>query len=744
MYTRFIGLGRRPFSLEPDPAYLFFSRAHDLAFARLEYGLRHSGFIALTGETGTGKTILLKYLISRAHRTHQTAMVLGAPADSRSVLQAIAGELESANFPALRSDLLEQLHSSFIKLYALGKKTLILIDEAQHLSLDAFEELRMLSNLEADDQSLVQVIFAGQPQLRQTLANSALSQLTRRISVYCHLANLEGDEVSNYIEHRLKVAGYTRTDPLFSNDAIQLIRKVSKGLPRAINTLCESALVYAYAENSPGVGSEIVRRAIDDHPLLFGDTAENVIVKVSSEKSDAELLLSGSRLPLFSTAATVKSGGGLHPVAEAVSGEPREAAEPSGMEAEFPASTEKPTASTSGHPGANDEDERGTEQPGQNQGGATSVFSDSEIRGEDSPLSLTPDVAMMISWLETRIARLEHSQEADEPDGSICADIFREIEALREALADEKKKTREVVCELNLLKLEQHQLQRNCEELKTALAEMQSSLSPVGLIATENAVSIEWNDTGAATDATDRLNGNNQDEAAKHHGSANVYSLEGHALLREGRIREAEDAFMEASKLAPLWPEPYIGLAETYSRAGKLDGIVEELEAEYRQRPASTSLCLQLAILHEFRGSVEGAIQFYSDLAEKTDSPIAYNNLAYIHAENSVDPASLQQAEKLITRALDAQPDNPKFLDTAAWISFKLGDVQSAWERLQYALLGSPEDCIHNLHAAQVLNALGRKTEALAFLDNILQRELDGDLLMEASELKSEWTAAGR
>lgn len=272
MYTKFYGLKKRPFILTPDPNFLYFSSALDLALTHLEYGLIHNaGFIALTGEIGVGKTTLLKYLFDRVSRSQDIAMIFNTQLDSLSLLEMIAREFELSPRTTGKADLLGLLHEHFIRQYSGGKRSLIVIDEAQNLSLEACEELRMLSNLEADNDFLVQIILVGQPQLRDRLSDPNLAQLTQRISVYYHLPPLEANEVGKYIEHRLKVAGYDQPEPLFTPDAVEVITETSKGVPRVINTLCESSLTYGFADDLKQIGADIVRKVINDHPLLSMD-----------------------------------------------------------------------------------------------------------------------------------------------------------------------------------------------------------------------------------------------------------------------------------------------------------------------------------------------------------------------------------------------------------------------------------------------------------------------------------------
>jgi general secretion pathway protein A len=286
MYTKYFGLEKKPFVLTPDPGFLFFSREHDLALAHLEYGLmNNAGFMALTGEVGAGKTTLLKYLFNKVDGTLCMAMVFNTQLDSRSLLDMIAREFELSPGSNIKTDLLTRLHEHFLRQYSGGKRCLIVVDEAQNLSLDAFEELRMLSNLDAENESLVQIILVGQPQLKDRLAHPNLAQLTQRISVYFHLSPLGSNEVAQYIEHRLKIAGHDSSKPLFTEDAVHVIVETSRGIPRVINSICESSLTYAFADDAKLVGVEIVQKVISDNPLLSLQLHRAVALQVANPGS---------------------------------------------------------------------------------------------------------------------------------------------------------------------------------------------------------------------------------------------------------------------------------------------------------------------------------------------------------------------------------------------------------------------------------------------------------------------------
>jgi general secretion pathway protein A len=270
MYTKYFGLKKRPFVLSPDPAFLYLSRVHDLAFTHLEYGLsHHAGFVALTGEVGTGKTTLLKYLFDKVKTSLEIAMIFNTQLDPQALLEMLVREFGLDTPSGSKAAFVDVLYGHFLKQYSRGNRCVIVIDEAQNLPLEAFEELRMLSNLEAGNDVLLQIILVGQPQLRERLAHPSLAQLTQRISVHYHLAPLSRDEVGNYVAHRLNIAGYERPEPLFAEAAVARVAELSRGIPRVINSICDASLTYAFADELAQVSTEVVDKVIADNELLL-------------------------------------------------------------------------------------------------------------------------------------------------------------------------------------------------------------------------------------------------------------------------------------------------------------------------------------------------------------------------------------------------------------------------------------------------------------------------------------------
>ncbi len=263
MYEAFYGLKEKPFTIQPDPEFLFFSLRHSMAYAMLEYGVQNrAGFSVICGDIGCGKTTLVRHLLNNlgdeltvgiVYNTHQhiedllswIMLAFGQPYEGKSHLA-----------------LYDAFQQFLIKSYVDGKRVVLIIDEAQNLSPGALESLRMLSNINADKDQLLQIILVGQPQLRDLLRRPDLQQFFQRVSVDFFIPPLEAYEVDKYISHRLHVAG--RDMPLFTPAATRAIGEAAKGIPRSINILCDMALVYGYSTNAEKVDINLVREVIKD------------------------------------------------------------------------------------------------------------------------------------------------------------------------------------------------------------------------------------------------------------------------------------------------------------------------------------------------------------------------------------------------------------------------------------------------------------------------------------------------
>lgn len=334
MYERFYELRERPFALSPDPDYLYPSRVHREALDYLRYGLEsHAGFIVITGEIGSGKTTLLQTLLRGLDSQTTVGRIVNTILEPRELLETIV--IDFGLDPGGRSKplLLRDLAQYLVDQRLAGRLVLLVIDEAQNLSLAALEELRMLSNLETEKSKLLQIVLVGQPNLREKLVAPELEQLRQRITVSYHLSPLDSDETANYINHRLRRAALGA--PLeFPRDVTALIHARSRGVPRIINVICDAALVFGYAEERHQIDSalmgevmveleatgvlpstaamEVLEReaARRDQPAIGGGTA------LASPRTDVSMPAAASvPAPAFPVSSAVAAVAGLHAAA---------------------------------------------------------------------------------------------------------------------------------------------------------------------------------------------------------------------------------------------------------------------------------------------------------------------------------------------------------------------------------------------------------------------------------------------
>jgi len=262
MYTSFFGLNEKPFTITPDPRYLFMSERHGEGLAHLVYGVTESGgFIQLTGEVGTGKTTLVRTLLGQIPAEVDIALILNPELTAKEFLSAICEEL-GIELPQPISGtklLVDALNRHLLEAHSRGRRVILLIDEAQNLSEVVLEQLRLLTNLETARQKLLQIILIAQPELREKLAQESLRQLAQRVTGRYHLEPLSREETSQYIDHRLRVAG--ALTEIFDAAAKREVYRMSGGVPRVINVICDRALLGAYSRESRTVGKRLVRKA---------------------------------------------------------------------------------------------------------------------------------------------------------------------------------------------------------------------------------------------------------------------------------------------------------------------------------------------------------------------------------------------------------------------------------------------------------------------------------------------------
>jgi general secretion pathway protein A len=269
VYYDFYGFREPPFNITPDPRFLFFSEKHREAFNHLLFGLRErKGFIQITGEIGAGKTTLCRALLQQLdERDYRTALVLNPQMNNTQLLRTILREFGLADGGSDRVLLLERLNGFLLHEFEEGRDVVLIVDDAQALTVGALEQIRLLSNLETDQRKLLQIVLIGQPELRGKLAE--LEQLRQRITVRYHLRPLKLDETAYYIQHRLGVAGAPRP-PIFTRWAVRAVQSYSRGVPRLINAVCDKTLLCGYVYQTHELKVRHVRRAVRD---LEGEAA---------------------------------------------------------------------------------------------------------------------------------------------------------------------------------------------------------------------------------------------------------------------------------------------------------------------------------------------------------------------------------------------------------------------------------------------------------------------------------------
>lgn len=289
MYTEYFGLSERPFNVIPDPGYLYFSTQHQAALTYLEYGITEGlGFVLLTGDIGSGKTTLVQHLISRLDSGVELGVIFNTNLEADDLLQMILQEYGVEEEAKSKAKALDLLQNFLIDKFAAGKRTILIIDEAQNLSHRALEEVRMITNLHTDKAPLIQIILVGQPELRDRIRDPRLLQLAQRVTIHYHIGPLSLKETENYIRHRLQYAGAKDPD-IFTVGAAMAIHEHCGGIPRSINIICDAALLSAFSEQSPKVtkklAQEVIREKDEDVLLLTDQVADDgKAIAVESDK----------------------------------------------------------------------------------------------------------------------------------------------------------------------------------------------------------------------------------------------------------------------------------------------------------------------------------------------------------------------------------------------------------------------------------------------------------------------------
>ncbi len=295
MYIASFGLAEKPFAITPDPRYLYLGRQHADALAHLVYGINDAGgFIQLTGEVGTGKTTTIRSLLARSPNNADIALIINPKLSPLEFLQAICEEL-GVDVPTSAIGngkmLVDLLNRKLLRIHAEGRRAVLIVDEAQNLTAEVLEQVRLLTNLETDSQKLLQIILIGQPELRELLNRNDLRQLAQRVTARCHLQPLARDDTAAYVRHRLRVAG--ATSDIFNAAALREVHRRSRGVPRVINVICDRALLGAYTEDRHDVDAAMVRRAAGE---VYGRTLAPVWLLPAAVACTLLLLLAGAAL----------------------------------------------------------------------------------------------------------------------------------------------------------------------------------------------------------------------------------------------------------------------------------------------------------------------------------------------------------------------------------------------------------------------------------------------------------------
>ncbi len=279
MYREYFGLKEIPFSISPDPHYFYISEGHREALAHLMYGIKmDGGFVLLTGEVGTGKTMVCRCLLEKVPEECEIAFILNPKMSAVELLAAVCDEFGVAYPEGTTSvkDLVDRLNDFLLAVHEKDRRAILIIEEAQNLSVEVLEQVRLLTNLETSQRKLLQIIMLGQPELRDMLAKPELRQLSQRITARYHLGPLTKKEISGYIRHRLAVAGLARGE-LFPRPAIKMLSRLSGGVPRLLNIICDRALLGTYIQGKERIDKRTLAHAAKE--ITGQDTGKSISIR---------------------------------------------------------------------------------------------------------------------------------------------------------------------------------------------------------------------------------------------------------------------------------------------------------------------------------------------------------------------------------------------------------------------------------------------------------------------------------
>ncbi len=307
MYESFYGFKEKPFNLLPDPDYLYMSQGHENAYTHLEYAiLENKGFVIITGEIGSGKTTLINFLLQRAPEDIQVGIINNTGVTPLQFIKMMLQEFEIEVEGSDKSKMLAGFSSFLVEKFAQNNRVVLIVDEAQNLPKRTLEEIRMLSNLETEKNHLIQIILVGQPELKSKLQDPGMATFVQRVFVYSHLQALKEEDVEKYIRHRLKVAG-AKNFEIFNREAIEAIYKYSRGIPRVINTLCDTALVFGYADDLKVIEKQTITAVVESRELGLTTLVENESGKNSTTRTSARKRFSQRIKSMEKRMATLQS-----------------------------------------------------------------------------------------------------------------------------------------------------------------------------------------------------------------------------------------------------------------------------------------------------------------------------------------------------------------------------------------------------------------------------------------------------